>query len=110
MANYIVGRNPDVAIPHILVSGDTTVSSKHCVISPLGDGWFRIDDSSSTNGTFVKEQGGWRRVTSAKVRVEDQIRLGQHVTTVAKLISSAVEVKSKGRPTRNPETGEIEYR
>ena len=77
MAGYVVGLNPDPAVSHIRVSGDTTVSSKHCFISALGDGWFKIVDASSTNGTFVREQGGWRKVTQSKVRIEDEIKLGR---------------------------------
>jgi predicted component of type VI protein secretion system len=108
MADYLVGRNPGSSGARIVVSGDSTVSSRHCRISPLGDGAYKLDDTESTNGTFIKEQGGWRRVTSAKVRAEDQIRLGKYVTTVANLLVNAVDTKTKLRLSRNPRTGEIE--
>lgn len=86
------------------------MSSRHCRISSLGEGAYKLDDNVSTNGTFIKEQGGWRRVTSAKVRANDQIRLGKYVTTVAQLLAHAVDIKAKVKVSRNPTTGEIEHR
>lgn len=110
MAEYIVGRRPDTTRPHVVISGDTTVSSNHCRISSLGDGIYKLDDNTSTNGTFVKEPGGWRKITSTRVKAGDQIRLGTYVTTVSQLLVNAVETKSKLKVSRNPKTGEIERR
>lgn len=110
MAEYIVGRRPDTTRSHVVVSGDTTVSSNHCRISSLGDGVYKLDDNASTNGTFVKVQGGWSKVTSIRVRAGDQIRLGKYVTTISELLVNAVEIKgnSKLKFTRNPKTAAIE--
>jgi predicted component of type VI protein secretion system len=110
MTSYLVGRNPDISGPHIIVSGDSTISSRHCRISSLGNGTYKLDDEASTNGTFVRDQGGWRRVTSVKVGADDPVRLGTYVTTVSQLLRNAVDTKSKFKVSRNPKTGEIEHR
>jgi predicted component of type VI protein secretion system len=109
MVEYIVGRKPDQKRPHVVVSGDNTVSANHCKITPLGGGLFELEDSASTNGTFVKEEGGWRRISSVHVNGSDRIRLGTFATTVSELLHNANEVKGRVRLTRNPDTGEIEH-
>lgn len=108
MVEYVVGRRPDQRLPHVIVSGDGTVSASHCKITPLGRDLFRLEDSASTNGTYVKEEGGWRRISSAKVRGDDRIRLGTYSTTVDELLHNANEVKGRVKLIRNPNTGEIE--
>ena len=112
MADYMVGRKPDPTRPRIVVSGDNheTVSSNHCWLSSLGQGLYKLDDNASTNGIFVREQGGWRRVSSVKVRANDDIMLGKHVTTVSRLLANAIDTKENVKLRRNPKTGEIERR
>lgn len=109
MPEYHVGRNPSKARARIVITGDMTVSLCHCRITPIADGAYRIDDASSTNGTFVMSINGWRRVVSVIVRPRDKIRLGKYVTTVDQLMANA-DPKAKVRISRNPETGEIEQR
>lgn len=108
MTEYIVGRRPDPSKPHIVVCGDKTVSANHCKIIPLGNELFSIEDSSSTNGTYVKEEGGWRRISTARVRANERIRLGTYATTIGELLHNANEAKGQLKLVRNPDTGAIE--
>lgn len=108
MVEYFVGRKPDPKKPHVVVNGDKTVSANHCKITPLGDEVFKLEDSASTNGTYVKEEGGWRRISSARVKADERIRLGTYATTVGELLHNANEVKGSLKLMRNPNTGEIE--
>lgn len=106
MTTYYVGRQPDPSRPRIVVSGDNTVSQNHCRITTLNDGSFDLEDSKSTNGTFVREPGGWRRVMHVQLRAGDQIRLGNYVTTIAHLIQNAIDAPAPVKFVRSP-TGVI---
>jgi pSer/pThr/pTyr-binding forkhead associated (FHA) protein len=106
MQTYNVGRQPDPSQPRIVISGDKTVSQSHCRISSLGNGYFNLEDSRSTNGTFVREPGGWRRIERIQLRPDDQIRLGNHVTTIAELLKSAVDTCAPMKFVRS-DTGEV---
>ena len=108
MVEYIVGRKPDQRHPHVIINGDRTVSANHCKLTPLGGDVFKLEDNTSTNGTYIKEEGGWRRISSAHVKGSDRIRLGTYATTVSELLHNANEVKGRVKLTRNPNTGEIE--
>lgn len=114
MTTYFIGRNPEGGRNRIVVS-DLTVSARHCTLSPGEGGVWEIFDNKSTNGTFVREKGTWREISKAKLRAEDEVRLGAYITTVAELIRLAQPVTdaaappgiSKSRLERDPETGEI---
>jgi len=49
------------------------VSRTHCRLTPTADGW-RIDDLASTNGLYVNG----RRVSTARLRPGDQVRIGEY--------------------------------
>jgi pSer/pThr/pTyr-binding forkhead associated (FHA) protein len=114
MTTYFIGRNPEGDRNRIVVS-DLTVSASHCTLSPGEGGVWEIIDNKSTNGTFVREKGTWREISKAKLRAEDEVRLGAYITTVAELIRLVQSVTapaapssiSKSRLERDPETGEI---
>jgi pSer/pThr/pTyr-binding forkhead associated (FHA) protein len=103
---YLIGREPDPTRPRIVLE-DRSVSRTHGSISTLGDGKYVIDDLKSANGTYVREKGGWRRIESANVRAEDEVRLGTYITTVNALLQRAVHTPARIKMERNPETGEI---
>ncbi|HZH11715.1 MAG TPA: FHA domain-containing protein [Microvirga sp.] len=108
MATYIIGREPDPDKPRIVIE-DRTVSRKHGTLSASG-GAYILSDSNSTGGTFIREPGGWRRITSASVLPDDEIRLGMFVTTIQELLQRAVRTPTaltRQRVERDPETGEI---
>lgn len=111
MAEYHFGRDPDPNQPRIVIDGrERTVSRQHGTISPLGGGVYLVTDTDSAGGTFLREKGGWRRISSGKVQADDEILLGKYVTSARKLIQLAK--KTPVRPAdyqieRNPDTGEI---
>ncbi len=63
----VVGRDSDCAI----VLQNRSVSRKHAVLEPSGDGWL-LRDLSSVNGTFVKES----RVKEVRLTGGETIRFG----------------------------------
>lgn len=108
---YAVGRRPRSGETPILVS-DLTVSGQHCLLRPTGDGW-EIVDTDSTNGTFVRERGEWRRIDRARVVETDEVRLGAYLTTIAALLALAAgdgRPAPRVRPERDPDTGEIVFK
>lgn len=114
MTTYIIGRNPDRQQNRIIVS-DLTVSARHCTLTPCEGGVCEIIDNNSTNGTFIREKGTWRQISKAKLRAEDEVRLGAYMTTVAELIRRAEPMSAaaippalnRSRIERDPDTGEI---
>ena len=77
------------------------------MLSLLDNGGFVLQDLNSSNGTFVRERGGWRRVATANLNIGDEVRLGTYTTTVGELLQNAVLTPGRARVERNPETGEI---
>jgi pSer/pThr/pTyr-binding forkhead associated (FHA) protein len=66
-----IGRAPDCN----LTLTDDYASNHHARLVPRGDGW-QLEDTGSTNGTFVAD----RKVSSpVKVGVGTTIRIGQTV-------------------------------
>ena len=63
----VIGRHPDCD----LVSDDTSVSRRHCIISFEG-GHYRISDLGSANGTQVNDV----RVTRRNLSSRDIVRCG----------------------------------
>lgn len=114
----VVGRassrsHPDIEVP----ASEDTVGRRHAEIT-VGAGDCYIVDLGSSNGTFVGENGKWRRIQQASVALGTPIRLGSYDTTVSTLlrfrrqatqpvIVAPQPVKAR-RPRRNPATGEVE--
>ena len=111
MAEYYFGRNPDPERPRIVIDDpERTVSRQHGTISSLGGGVYAVTDTESAGGTFIREKGGWRRVSSAKVQADDEVRLGKYVTTARQLMQLAKKtpaLPADYQVERNPDTGEI---
>lgn len=72
--NTTVGRHPESDI----FLNDVTVSRHHCRFVVTGDK-LRIEDSGSTNGTYVNEQ----RVDSAELHAGDEVLVGRFHFLVA---------------------------
>jgi len=120
----VVGRassnsHADIELP----SSEDTVGRRHAevTVGAGGDGY--IVDLGSSNGTFVSQNGKWRKIQQAAVTLDTPIRLGSYETTLASLLRFRREAvppplppavvnrqapKAVGRPRRNPMTGEIE--
>ncbi|WP_139785166.1 FHA domain-containing protein, partial [Parabacteroides sp. Marseille-P3160] len=56
------------------VVDDSHVSRHHAILSKDREGQFYIEDTGSTNGTFVNEI----QVVRKKISESDRIRLGDH--------------------------------
>ncbi|OYN85104.1 FHA domain-containing protein FhaB/FipA [Parenemella sanctibonifatiensis] len=71
-----IGRSNDCA----LVLDDDYVSTRHARIYPDGEGNFVVEDTGSTNGTYVN---GQRIQTPTLIGLEDTVRIGR---TLMKLV------------------------
>jgi len=72
--NTTVGRHPESDI----FLNDVTVSRHHCRFVVTGDK-LRVEDSGSTNGTYVNE----KRVDSAELNAGDEVLVGRFHFVVA---------------------------
>lgn len=72
--NTTVGRHPESDV----FLNDVTVSRHHCRFVVTGDK-LRVEDSGSTNGTYVNEQ----RVDSAELHAGDEVLVGRFHFVVA---------------------------
>lgn len=79
---------------------DPQVSRLHLTLEPLEDGWVRVIDQRSTNGTFRwLEQGGsggWQPFTEGVLHQSERIALGQHQALVSDLLAG---VASPSQPS-----------
>lgn len=122
VACYTIGRDTDAAItvPH------TTVSRLHAEVIPLPDGRLYVTDCASRNGTFINEDGHWRKISQDFVGAEAQLRFGEVETSVPHLLALIARLQGSGSAgaagpvvaeskekldasqgvIRNPETGE----
>lgn len=72
--NTTVGRHPDSDI----FLNDVTVSRHHCRFVTSGDE-LSVEDSGSTNGTYVNDE----RVDSAKLQAGDEVLIGRFHFVIA---------------------------
>jgi pSer/pThr/pTyr-binding forkhead associated (FHA) protein len=73
--NTTVGRHPESDI----FLNDVTVSRHHCRFSTKGD-LLTVEDSGSTNGTYVNDE----RVDSAQLEAGDEVLIGRFHFVVAR--------------------------
>lgn len=109
MTTLSVGRHPDCDI----VIADPTVSRHHAELSQVGADLFMFADQNSTSGSYRHDEGGWKRITSARLRSADRVRLGAFETTVGDLLRQARNARpASAAPTieRDPVTGQIVVR
>jgi len=77
-----LGRGPD----NIIVIPDPTVSRKHAVMFSADEGYVIIKDLGSTNGTYVFENGIFRRINEYRIVGESMVRLGYYTMIRIRLI------------------------
>jgi predicted component of type VI protein secretion system len=109
MTTLSVGRHPDCDI----VISDPTVSRHHAELSQIGTDLYMFTDQGSTSGSFRFEDGGWKRITSARLRSSERVRLGAFESTVGDLLRQSRSAKpTTGATTieRDPVTGQIVVR
>ncbi len=114
VACYPIGR--DAAAP--IVVPHKTVSRVHAEAIPLPDGRLYVTDCASTNGTFINEDGQWRRISQdfaspgARLRFGDvevsvpdlltQISRLQGSSTVGQTGTSSAEQEEQEEPQEEP--------
>lgn len=69
-AELLIGRDPDCG----LELPDESVSRRHALLRPLGDG-FKIIDLASTNGTYVNDA----RIEAHTLKSGDRVRIGNQI-------------------------------
>lgn len=107
MAALSIGRHSGCDI----VVDDPGVSRHHADLTPAGGGRFRLRDTDSSGGTFVKDGQLWRRVQRTVVSMGDTVRIGSSEFTIADLVgrlrdhSAALETPAEeaGANPRRPE-------
>ena len=82
---------------------DVTLQSKkvsrfHAEVTSAGSAYY-VKDKRSTNGTRVFRNGRWQRLTAGVVQPHERLELGDHTTTVARLVGMA------SRPVDSPQPG-----
>lgn len=75
-----------------------SVSRAHLKIY-FSDDSVLIEDLSSTSGTFVLHNGEYKRVKSAKIKLETKVRLGEELegVEIKKLIDDYLILKEKNK-------------
>lgn len=74
MPIYKIGR--DFTTPFAIDDKHASVSHNHATISIEGDIW-TLCDNDSTNGTFIEENGEFRRCKKLRINPNTWIRLGE---------------------------------
>ncbi len=97
MLDYVVGRDAGKAS---IVIPSKYVSRSHLQVRYLGGDRYLIQDLNSTGGTFLLQDGAWRRISEAEITGSQQIRLADFETTISKLIGQppTVAVPAFGLP------------
>lgn len=97
MRTWIIGRDPSCE----LTLNEPSVSRRHAELRAEEGGRFEITDLGSSNGTWLRAGGEWRRITEpTSIGPEDPLRLGTMETTVVALIGGGD--RASGPPAFNP--------
>lgn len=89
MRTLVVGRQSSSGGVDIAIAPtEDTVGRRHAEITANDDGSYFLRDLGSANGTFTHDNGRWNRVTSSRVSPQQQIRLGDYITSISQLLSS----------------------
>jgi hypothetical protein len=126
-----IGRSADCS----LVLDERSVSRRHASVQPTDEGYLAVQDSGSSNGTWLHRNGRWIRVRRVVLGTQDRIRFGECEVPLEHLVDlfgerSKVRLRegwtARGRPLvieepglprprvvlehprRNPLTGDIE--
>lgn len=108
------GRHADVRLT------DASVSRLHAELVVADDGMLHLGDCSSANGTWIEQEGEWKRVTQRAVALNDRLRLGSIDISVSELVGRAgsnIGDAARAHPAagdlpsgpvrRNPKTGAV---
>ncbi len=77
-----VGRSPacDLCLEH------DSVSRRHAVVSLTDEGYLAVQDTASSNGTFLQRNGRWIRVKRVVLGNQDGIRFGEEEVPLQRLV------------------------
>jgi len=120
MRTYLVGRSPYADV----VIADPSVSEQHAEIVETSDGRLFMTDCGSDRGTWQLSgelgQRAWKPLRQGFVGRNEVLRLGDHESTLADLLTPLVSREYggtgggqepgrglKGRVERDPVTGEV---
>ena len=92
VACYTVGRDATAIIVQ-----HTTVSRLHAEVIPLPDGRLYVTDCASRNGTFINEDGRWRRISQDFASGGARLRFGEVETRVSHLLAIIAQLQGSGR-------------
>lgn len=122
----IIGRIPPADIIPTGAQLDT-VSAEHAIVEQTSEpGIWKLTDIGSSNGTFVKAQGQWVRLTPrvpVKVATDTVLRLGFVETTMNDLLAGMSSSPKQAKPAarqarpeaeigdylRDPLTGKVRF-
>jgi len=110
-----------------IVIAEASVAARHAELVVTVDGRHHLTDCASGSGTWRRPaqasvSGRWRPVRQGFVRLDDELRLGEHCCTVGDLIAAAggaiapdggepraeaEQHRPRGPVERDPVTGEI---
>lgn len=92
VACYTIGRDAAaITVQH------TTVSRLHAEVIPLPDGRLYVTDCASRNGTFINEDGHWRKISQDFASAGARIRFGEVETRVSHLLAIIARLQGSGR-------------
>ena len=92
VACYTLGRDTSAAI----TVQHTTVSRLHAEVIPLPDGRLYITDCASRNGTFINEDGHWRKISQDFASDRAHLRFGEVETSVPHLLTIIARLQGSG--------------
>ena len=92
VACYTIGRDAAAAI----TVQHTTVSRLHAEVIPLPDGRLYVTDCASRNGTFINEDGHWRKISQDFASAGARLRFGEVETSVPHLLTIIARLQDSG--------------
>ena len=92
VACYTIGRDAAAAI----TVQHQTVSRIHAEAIPLPDGRLYVTDCASTNGTFINEDGQWRRISQDFASAGARVRFGEVEVSVLHLLTAISRLQGSG--------------
>lgn len=69
---YLLGRSPECDV----VIHDKSLSRLHAEVICQEDGQVYVTDRASTNGSYVRDGSGWRKIRQVLLMPGDAVRLG----------------------------------
>ncbi|MGU3480152.1 FHA domain-containing protein [Methylobacterium sp. D48H] len=102
----VVGRDPDLTKPYVKLL-DQSISRVHATISHLPNDRLIVEDLDSSNGTYLRSKGIWKKFQQRIVDVSEEIRFGRYTILLSDLLQQVQIPAGRVKFRRNPETGEI---